>query len=612
MKRSLGIAITFTVLLFGLLLIPLDGNTDNTFLFFLGRFHPIILHLPIGALMVLLLMEIINKFRPELNLDAACKILLWFSVFSIIPTITLGFLLASSGSYDDELLNFHKWLGWFTALICVWLVVFRQKKSTPSDGQSRFYYFFLSINVALLSLAGHYGGYLTHGEDYLTKYMPSAMKNFLNIDKIDHEYLVINTVLDSTSKEALHYKNNIRPIVETYCFECHGEEKQKGDMRLDTLHWNMMNGRDAERWHSALNVINLGEMPPKKKPQLKDEERRELVSWLSDNLQKAAIAKRKDNKSVMRRLTKAQYTNSLNELLEVSVNFGDVLPNDGKSKMGFSNNGNILQTSALHIDYYQKIAREALDKAIVFGSKPQSKRYKVTLGKNLGCGESGAEFGGYQTAPVNNEDLVVEILNGDGDPIQTTIESENDPLTRIKNKIGIGMRGSASNRYNIVKEGMVLNSALPAKEVTPKSWQGPSPNLKLLIKEDFPRTGDFAFRVEASKGYHSTAIERLIDLRNDQPAITSSKTINIVAKDLQYNNDFVLKNKYWLMPKDVAQYVDVKFTYHIPKSGIYQIDLIHPYVSDDSTPSYRMSLLGRKKEGIIGKRINMDVAIKEP
>ena len=37
------------------------------------------------------------------------------------------------------------------------------------------------------------------------------------------------------------------------------------------------------------------------------------------------------------------------------------------------------------------------------------------------------------------------------------------------------------------------------------------------------------------------------------------------------------------MSKDVAQYVDVKFTYHIPKSGIYQIDLIHPYVSDDLT-----------------------------
>ena len=611
MKRSVVIAIAFTIVLFGLLIIPLDGDIDNTFVFFLGRFHPIILHLPIGGLMVLLLMEIINRFRPELNLDAACNILLWFSVISILPTISLGFLLASSGSYEDELLNFHKWLGWFTALICIWLVVFRQKKSNKSTGLSRLYYFFLSINVVLLSLAGHYGGYLTHGEDYLTKYMPSAMKTFLRIDNMDDEYLVINTVMDSTSKEALYYKNNIRPIVETYCFECHGTEKQKGDMRLDTLHWNMMNGRDAERWHAALNVINLGEMPPKKKPQLKDEERQKLVSWLSDNLKKAAIAKRKDNNSVMRRLTKVQYTKSLNELLGVSVNFGDVLPNDGKSKMGFSNNGNILQTSSLHIDYYQKIAREALDKAIVFGSKPQSKRYKVTLGKNISCGNSGAEFGGYQTAPVNNEDLVVEILDNQGNTPGSTTESEQDPFKQIKNKIGIGMRGSASNRYNIVNEGMVLNSALPAKEVTPKSWQGPSPNLKLLIKEYFPRTGDFAFRVEASKGFHSAAIERLIDLRNDQPATLSSKTINIVAKDLQYSNDFVLKNKHWLMPKDVAKYVQTKFTYHIPKSGIYQIDLIHPYVSDDAMPSYRMSLLGRKKEGVIGKRINMDVTLKK-
>jgi uncharacterized membrane protein len=603
-------AIAFTAGLFGLLLIPIDGNIDNNFVFFLGRFHPIILHLPIGSLIVLLVMEIINKFRPELNLDAACRILLWFSVVSIIPTITLGFLLASSGSYEDELLNFHKWLGWFTALICIWLVVFRQKKSTKSKGLSSFYYPFLSINVVMMSLAGHYGGSLTHGEDYLIKYMPLAMKTFLNIDNTDDKYLVINTVIDSSSKEALYYKNNIRPIVEKYCFECHGEEKQKGDMRLDTLHWSMINGLDAERWHAALNVINLGEMPPKKKPQLKNEERQKLVSWLSENLDKAAIAKRKDDKRVMRRLTKVQYTNSLKELLGVKVNFGDVLPNDGKSKMGFSNNGNILQTSALHLDYYQKIAREALDKAIVFGDKPQSKRYKVTLGKNLGCGNSGAEFGGYQTAPVNNEDLVVEILDDHGNPLVSANDSVEDQLTQIKNKIGIGMRGSASNRYNIVNEGMVLNSALPAKEITPKSWQGPSPNLKLLIKEDFPRTGDFAFRVEASKGYHSSAIERIIDLRSDQPASLSSKSINIVAKDLNYSNDFVLKNKRWLIPKDVAKYVDTKFTYNIPKSGFYQVDLVHPYVTDDAMPSYRISLLGRKKEGVIGKRINMDVTLK--
>ena len=72
-----------------------------------------------------------------------------------------------------------------------------------------------------------------------------------------------------------------------------------------------------------------------------------------------------------------------------------------------------------------------------------------------------------------------------------------------------------------------------------------------------------------------------------------------------------MKNKRWLMPKDVAKHVEAKFTYQIPKSGIYQIDLVHPYVSDDASPSYRISLLGGNKEGIVGKRINMKEAQKE-
>ena len=163
----------------------------------------------------------------------------------------------------------------------------------------------------------------------------------------------------------------------------------------------------------------------------------------------------------MRRLTKSWYTNSLKELLGVDVNFWDV-PDDGKSEMVY------LQTSALHIDYYQKLAREALDKALVNGEKLKSSRYKVILGKNKGDDFSRAEFGGYQTAPINNKDFDVQVLDISGNTIKESSIS-GDSLSLLKNKVGIGMRGSASNRYYIVVEGMILNSALPAKEVTPKS-----------------------------------------------------------------------------------------------------------------------------------------------
>ena len=596
MKKQIKIPAILSLVLFGLLLIPLDGTVNNTFVFFIGRFHPIILHLPIGGLAALFVMEIINSYRPQLNLDSACSILLWFSVITVIPSAILGFVLASSGNYDDELLNLHKWLGWLTALVCVWLLYFNSKSKKT-------YRVFLYANVIFLLFTGHFGGQLTHGKDYLTKYMPISMKKVLNIDD-ERNYLVVDRKIDSLSTGATYYTDQIKPIIENYCYKCHGQEKQKGDMRFDNIDWDMVNGFDAEKWNMMLNEINLGEMPPSDELQLSEDDRRILVDWITENLDKAAEAKETDSKLVMRRQTKSQYTNSLNELLGVYINFGDLLPDDGKSKMGFTNNGNILQTSSLHIDYYQKLAREALDKALVKGEKPKSRRYKVVLGKNKGDDVLGAEFGGYQTAPINNKDFDVQILDMNGKPVKK-YSSIGDSIKVLKNKIGIGMRGSASNRYYIVDEGMILNSALPAKEVTPKSWQGPSPNLKLLIKEDFPREGKYAFRVEASKGYNSLSIERLIDLREKEPALDFENSFSVNAKDLNIKNSFTFDNKN-LIPKAFAIFSEIEFTYDVPFDGIYKIDLVHPYVSNDVMPSYHVRFLGRKEEGVISKRLNIN------
>ena len=68
---------------------------------------------------------------------------------------------------------------------------------THPNKVSNFYKVFLFVNVILLSLAGHYGGYLTHGEDYLTKYMPVAMKKMIGLDNENAEYIVINEEVDS-------------------------------------------------------------------------------------------------------------------------------------------------------------------------------------------------------------------------------------------------------------------------------------------------------------------------------------------------------------------------------------------------------------------------------
>ena len=65
------------------------------------------------------------------------------------------------------------------------------------------------------------------------------------------------------------------------------------------------------------------------------------------------------------------------------------------------------------------------------------------------------------------------------------------------------------------------------------------------------------------------------------------------------------------MPKDFANYVWTEFNYSIPKSGLYQIDLVHPYVPNDANPSYRISILGKHDHGIVSKRLVINEKYKD-
>ncbi|WP_299547290.1 DUF1592 domain-containing protein [Seonamhaeicola sp.] len=729
MRVTISIAAAFTLILVSLLVFPISEGHTNELISYFGNFHPLILHVPIGALIGVLVLEIVSLVSPKLDLESAGKVLLWFTAISFIPAAVFGFFLASSGGYNDQILSYHKWLGWITAFICVWLLVYRLWAYGQSKLYVQVYRGVLLVNVILLSVAGHYGGTLTHGSNYLTKDMPKNMKAFFGIKETESESIIseikelakteevssalvfadtihpimdnncfechndnkqkgdlrldnigwkftnvedvkkwksvyteieegnmppeekdplteaqrnsilkwISTSLDAAnpdlkqevaavekaeeeaekkelalalkqeaiekealSEEGLHYVNNIKPVIKKYCVSCHGPKKQKGDVRLDRLNWDMVNGHDAESWHAALDMINSGEMPPKKKPQLTDVERRMVVDWITNSLEEAVKAKEGQTETTIRRLTKAQYTNTLSQLLHLPVNFGDVLPDDGKSKMGFTNNGEVLQMSTLHLDYYQKIAREALDMAIVERDKPVSKKYKVTFGKNIGVDKPSAEFGGYQSAPVKSDNFIIDVIDGNGINIDST--------DSIKEMIGIGMRGSSSDRYSVEEDGMILYSALPHKEVPARSWQGPSPNVKMLIKNNYPRSGPFALRVEASKGHAIALREGLIELREDKPAEVSGKMIHLTAVNDTYGNNNLVEKDSLLTPVKVDGFSTANIDIKIPKDGFYQIDLVHPYVPNEDMPSFVLRI---GKFNKIQERLQLDETLKD-
>ena len=320
-------------------------------------------------------------------------------------------------------------------------------------------------------------------------------------------------------------------LLTKYCYECHAGDESNGDVSIDSFDIQMEGGNDAEAWKSVLDVINSGDTPPEDSTQPSDAERRQLTDWLTSSLERVAEQFKEAPADGVRRLTRAQYTNTLQDLLGVAVNFGDVLPEDGKSEMGFSNSGSVLQTSSLHVDYWEALARSALDKAIKTGPRPEAMRLRVTFGKDIDSqksGSSGAEIRGYQSIPISNQHFKVDYLDQEGQPVEITDALHGKEQRDKENVVGVGMRGSANDRFTMRPDGMLLYSAVPHMETTPKSWQGPSPNLKILYRDKLPSAGDVRMRVQASKAVlkgKETFRQGLISLRSSEPAELSDTTI---------------------------------------------------------------------------------------
>ncbi len=108
----------------------------------------------------------------------------------------------------------------------------------------------------------------------------------------------------------------LKPYLRTHCLECHGPDKQKNEIRFDTLGTDLADRRTLEIWQEALDQLNLGEMPPKKATQPKRADTAKFTDALSARL-KLAYAQRKSTggRTVIRRLNRLELRSTLRDLL---------------------------------------------------------------------------------------------------------------------------------------------------------------------------------------------------------------------------------------------------------------------------------------------------------
>ena len=194
----------------------------------------------------------------------------------------------------------------------------------------------------------------------------------------------------------VNYQDKILPLLKTNCVKCHGADKQKGDIRLDTLSTDFLNDRRAaEIWHDASDQIKLGEMPPEDEKPLSSTERQLITEWIDSSL-KNALQKMKGEQieAVIRRLNRTEYQYTMEDLLGLKMDYIEGLARDPLSSDGFLNNGKALGMSSLQIEHYLKTARKAFGLILNDEEQPESKSYEVKWNKGNIRGPSSKAYVG--------------------------------------------------------------------------------------------------------------------------------------------------------------------------------------------------------------------------
>jgi uncharacterized membrane protein len=250
---------------------------------FLGHLHPVLVHLPIGILLLGCLFLWQSRKDRFAHLQPAINIILLLGMISAILACITGFILSQTGDYDQEAVDLHQWMG-ISVTVASAITYFFHKKISLQKWQLPMGFLLLM----LIFITGHLGGSLTHGSDYLTQ----PLMDIFNGDSAKP----IKRKPIPNVQEAFVYGDIIAPILEEKCYGCHGKNKQKGKLRLDDSASLIKGGKDGLILlpnNSAkselikrilLPVEDEHHMAPKEKTQLTEGEIAVLKWWIDNGL----------------------------------------------------------------------------------------------------------------------------------------------------------------------------------------------------------------------------------------------------------------------------------------------------------------------------------------
>ena len=202
------------------------------FLDFLGSLHPLIVHLPIGIVLLTIAIDVFMRNKNN-SVKRVITMGWFFSFFSGLLAALFGWFLGDNGYYFESQIDIHKWSGIAFVSICfiIWLLRYINFRFTKSFNRS-----VNLTSIILLTITGHFGGEMTHGQNYLFENLPYTQKKI--------SVTTLSETKRSNNDSLFVYEDLIHPVLEEKCIACHNQNLASGGLNMSSVE-NMIKGGNS-------------------------------------------------------------------------------------------------------------------------------------------------------------------------------------------------------------------------------------------------------------------------------------------------------------------------------------------------------------------------------
>lgn len=166
-----------------------------------------------------------------------------------------------------------------------------------------------------------------------------------------------------TTELAAQYRDAIQPILKSYCFDCHADGSAEGDLAFDTATSDDELVGNRQLWWAVLKNVRAGIMPPSDAEQPSVEAKQKLTDWIKVAVFGVDPEHLDPGRVTVRRLNRAEYRNTIRDLMGVDFNAEVVFPPDDTG-FGFDNVGDVLSLSPLLLEKYLQAATTIVQEAV--------------------------------------------------------------------------------------------------------------------------------------------------------------------------------------------------------------------------------------------------------